>query len=175
LTPRVLLRKKRDIDESMKESTERIPYIAGLLDGEGGFSIIRTTRKSLNFRARISLHMKNEETVKLYAELCGVTYNTKSSKRGAPSYYALINTEDDLQKVLEMLDPWLITKKRHSKLIQQFLSLKRELRASGASARKSTLSKMIAIYIELRKLNPKGPRVDYDELQEKLQRKVIES
>lgn len=173
MTPRIHARRIRDVDERMPK--DRIPYIAGLLDGEGGFSIKITRRDPPDFHAYISLHMNHEETIKLFAEWCGVDFDPKPSKKGAPSYYALIGKEDDLQKLLEMLDPWLITKKRHSQLIQQFLSLKRELRARGLSARKSILSEMIRIYIELRKLNPKGPSADYNKLEEELHKEITES
>jgi hypothetical protein len=160
----------------------RIPYIAGLLDGEGGFSIIRTSKNPPNFHAHISLQMTHKETVERFAEVCGVTYNSRSPRNRRVLYYALVGTKGDLEKLLGMLSPWLITKKRHAELIRQFLSLKRELQASNeepnSSTEKNIRSQLVDIHIELRKLNHKDPRarrIDYDELQNELQKKIAES
>jgi hypothetical protein len=178
VTPgRYKFRKIKDVDKSMPK--EWIPYIAGLLDGEGGFSIKITNKNPPRFQAHIALQMTHEETVKHFAKMCGVTYNRKLSKRGGPLYYALINTQDDLEKLLEMLSPWLITKKRHAELILRFFSLKKEVRARrkglDLSTEKNIRSELVDIFVELRKLNPKSPRIDYNKLREELQKEVAGS
>lgn len=177
---RIFSRKIHDVDESMRE--DYVPYIAGLLDGEGGFSIIRTSKNRPDFHAHVSLQMTHEETVKRFAEMCGVTYNTRSPRNRRVLYYAIVGTKDDVENLLKMLSPWLITKKKHAELILQFLSLKRELGASNeelkSSNEKNIRSQLVDIYVELRKLNHKDPharRIDYKELQKELQKEIAES
>jgi len=170
-------RKIDDVDKTMEEG--RIPYIAGLLDGEGGFSIIKTNRKPPRFQAHISLQHTHEETVSKFAEWCGVDYKNRLGKKGRRLYYTRINTQEDLRKLLEMLQPWLITKKKHTQLILEFLSLTRELQNSAKtldpSRERGIRSKLVDIYVDLRKLNLKDPQarhVDYEKLREELHKEL---
>ena len=180
VTPgRIRFRYLEDVDKAMPRGW--IPYIAGLLDGEGTFSIVKTGKNPSSFQAHIRLQMTHEETVKRFAAMCGVSYLPNPSARGkTPAYYAMIGTQDDVEKLLNMLKKWLITKRRHADLILEFISLKKKLEditnMHGPSTEKNML-RMVDIYVELRKLNPKDPqrsRVDYDKLRETLRKQVAE-
>ena len=175
--PKFRFRKIDDVDKTMEE--DRIPYIAGLLDGEGGFSIKMTNKRPPRFQAHISLQHTHEETVSKFAEWCGVDYKNRLGKKGRRLYYTRINTQEDLRKLLEMLQPWLITKKKHAELILEFLSLTRELQSSektlDPSRERSIRSEQVDIYIDLRKLNLKDPQarhVDYEKLREELHKEL---
>lgn len=181
MTPgRFRFQKKKDVDKAMPP--DRIPYIAGLLDGEGTFSIVQTTKNPPDFTALIRLQMTHEETVRRFADMCGVGSLPNLSARGkSPAYYATIGTQDDVEELLNMLKEWLITKRRHADLILEFISLKKELGNITSMREPSTEKKIrlrariVDVYIELRKLNPKDPQrrhVNYDKLTETLHQKV---
>jgi hypothetical protein len=157
----------------------RIPYIAGLLDGEGGFSIVMTNKKPPRFQAHISLQHTHKETVSKFAKWCGVSPQSRLGPKGGRLYYTRINTQEDLKKLLEMLKPWLITKKKHAELILNFLSLTGELQSStkrlDPSRERSIRSEQVDIFVNLRKLNPKDPQrrhVDYEKLREELHKEL---
>lgn len=181
MTPgRIRFQKKKDVDKAMPH--DRIQYIAGLLDGDGAFSIASTAKNPPDFAAHIRLQMTHEETVKRFADMCGVSSLPNLSARGkSPTYYAIIGTQDDVKKLLDMLKGWLITKRRHADLILEFISLKKKLKNVVNRRDPSTEKnirwrhRIVDIYVEVRKLNPKDPQrghVNYDRIREKLHKEV---
>jgi hypothetical protein len=170
----VRFRKVSEIDLTILE--ENAHYIAGLMDGEGAFSIVCVLER-LYFRPLLSLGMNHEETVRFAAEKFGVNYKGVLQRRKSYSggvaketvrttYVTRVLVEEDIKKILTALSPSLITKKKHAELILEFIDLKQ--RAPGTNiGRKDMLQKQAEIYSKLRRLNPKGRPFDYEKWKKK--------
>jgi len=164
----VRFKKVGEIDPDILQQNSQ--YIAGLMDGEGSFSII-SNPKRLYFRPLLALAMNHEETIKFVADKFGVDSKPILRKRKShvegeagttakTTYVTRVFVEDDIVKVLTTLLPSLITKKRQAQLILEFIRTKQQF--SGTKARRDLLLKLGEIYVQVRRLNPKGRRFDYD-------------
>lgn len=165
------LRKTQKIGEIDKQAfMKRSAYIAGLMDGEGSFSIIYVPKR-IYFRSLLALAMNHEETIKFVAKICSVDYKVITRKKKSPvdevaeetakkTYVMRVMVEDDVERILNMLLPSLITKKRQAKMILDFISINQRISGTNKETRKDLLRKQAEIFLEVRRLNPKGGPFD---------------
>ena len=144
-------RKTGEIDKAML--TRHAPYIAGLLDGEGTFTIRWNKRARFpSFQPLIMVSMTNEEVISFLAEKLQVDY-TRKVRKGHRAYYVLrITTKDEIVMILKALSPWLIVKKEHARIILEFIALKEK----EGLTRREIVCKRVKLYLRIRQLNPKG-------------------
>jgi len=130
------------------------PYIAGLIDGEGGIAInINHRTPGIDFVASVILGMTHKETIKRMAEVIGTKMSYEKRKLPAkPLYKVRIFKQADIEQILLELIPYLITKRRQAELVLEFIKLKRQGDAK-------TLKKQFNIYLQIRKLNPRSESV----------------
>jgi hypothetical protein len=172
----VRFKKVREIDPDILRQNSQ--YIAGLMDGEGSFSIIFNARtKRPYFRPLLTLDMDHEETIRFVADKFGVDYKPASTKRKSQiegevkvtvrtMYVTHVFVEDDIKKVLTTLLPSLITKKKQAELILEFIRMKRDFSGTRV-AYKDLLLKQAEIYSKVRRLHKKGRPFDYDKFRKK--------
>ena len=142
------------------------PYIAGLLDGEGTFTIRwnRGTRFP-SFYPFIMVSMTNEEVIRFLAKTLQVDF-TRKVRNNRRTYYVLrITTKHEIVMILEALKPWLIVKKEHAQIILEFIALKEKEELTH----KEIVSKRAELYLKIRKLNLKGRPFNPDELRSDLE------
>lgn len=170
-----IFRKMHDIDPSKLD--ENSPYIAGLIDGEGSFIIHKSEYENrVRFSPMIVLGMTHEETVKTVADHFGVSCVTRKRRKPLKHMYVfLVRTLSDIKLICETLYPHSITKRKQMELFLKFVELKN--RISGRvkhdnPEHKHVYLQMVDKYIELRKLNERGPPPDYESMRERLKSKV---
>jgi hypothetical protein len=137
------------------------PYIAGLLDGEGTFTI-RWNRRSRrpSFSPLIMVQMTHEGVISFLGKTLQVTYTTKVRKSRRTYYVLRITTKHEMVMMLIALSPWLIVKKEHAQIILEFIAMKERKELT----RKEIMSKRAKLYLRIRQLNLKGRPFDPDEL-----------
>jgi hypothetical protein len=141
------------------------PYVAGLLDGEGTFSLKKVANK-IRFVPIISLSMTHEPTIEFVAYVLKVTYQKRERQKPYKDNYVLrVTTRADVKRILEELKPFSITKKAHIELVLKFISLEEK---SVQPKNAEQYHKLIDLYIELRKLNHRGKPIDYDSMRRRL-------
>jgi len=142
------------------------PYMAGLIDGEGGIKInINHRTPGIIFVASIVLGMTHKETVERIAEIIGTKISCQKKKMPQkPMYMVGIFKQEDVEQILLELMPYLITKRRQAELVLEFIRLKRQ-------GDEKTLDKQFDVYMQVRKLNPRSEtiwrsKMDYAKLYE---------
>jgi len=145
------------------------PYIAGLLDGEGTFTL-RWNRgaRCPSFYPSIMVSMTHEGVIRLLAKAFQVSYTTKV-RSGRRAYHLLrITTKHEMVMILEALRRWLIVKKEHAQIILEFLALKEREELTP----KEIVSKQAELYLRIRQLNPKGQPFNPEELRRALEDRI---
>jgi len=167
MTPTRRFRKIGEIDKDTL--AHYAPYIAGLLDGEGTFTIHWNKGvRCPSFSPLIMISMTNEEAISLLAEKLRVSYNTKVRKDRRTNYVMRITTRHEIVMILEALKRWLIVKREHAQIILEFIALKERKELP----RKEIMSKQAELYLRIRQLNPKGRPFDPDELRSALKERI---
>jgi hypothetical protein len=151
---RYKLRKIRSIDSSLLDDSAS--YLAGLLDGEGAFTIHWHKSNPLYFEPLIGIGMTHEETISFVARLLGVSYATRERKKSFKTmFYTGVTRRADLKIILDALKPRLITKRKQAELLLEFLSPEK---TPSQKTRMKTLQKQADIYVKLRELNMRGTK-----------------
>jgi hypothetical protein len=163
----------RDINN--EELEEKAPYLAGLMDGEGTYTLRPITRgKHLNFSALICLSMTDEKTVKFAANVFGVTYAKKVKKRPYKDYYFLrVTTKYEIKQIANALLRHSITKADQIELLLSFYLLEYILPEDFTDpSYQNIMEKIIDLYILLKKSHERGSPPDYEALRETLKQKI---
>ena len=162
MTARITLRQK--IGEINKDTLARhAQYIAGLLDGEGTFTIRwNRSARSPNFQPLIMVAMTHKGVIKYLAETLKVTYETKERINQRTYYLLRVTTKDDIVMILNALMPYLKVKKEHAKIILELIDLK------ARPYTRENVTRMTELYLKIRQLNPKGSPFDPDKLKSDL-------
>lgn len=152
------------------------PYIAGLLDGEGTFTVRWNRRaRSPSFQTYIAVSMTNEEVISLLSKILQVTYSCKLREKGRRPYYMLrITTKHEIVMILEKLLPWLIVKREHAQIILEFIALKerKKFARKEIDIVKEIVYEQVELYLKIRQLNSKGPPFYPDELRSTLEDRI---
>ena len=105
--------------------TEKLAYIAGLIDGEGCLGITKVQSKnSLCYYERMSIHMKDPQGILLLCEELGL--ETKRSRINGKPYYSAYACSKKLKEILIKVKPFLQVKQREAELLLSLIKLKEE-------------------------------------------------
>ena len=90
-----------------------VAWAAGLFEGEGSFSTVRSTRSHGRVALRASLEMTDEETVRRFAAVvgCGTIHVRDRAPNRKPVWAWQINSINDFDRIVELLRPWLGTRR----------------------------------------------------------------
>jgi len=99
-----------------------IEYIAGFVDGEGSFSIHKTGNNQI--QPRFGVYNTNKKVLLLIKEFFSTPLTLSTIKHRNDKWKTLYrldsHTIDGATSVARLLEPYLIIKKEHAKLIMQF-------------------------------------------------------
>jgi hypothetical protein len=117
-------------------SVAEAAYMAGFIDGEGTFAIVRQkklqTRTGRQYRGVFSVANTSIEGLERLREMCGNgAINLKSSPSRTGNHrplYHLRFTTNQARHILPQLFPYLIVKLQAAALLQQFLGLSADWR-----------------------------------------------
>jgi hypothetical protein len=170
-----LYKKIHDIVDTDLEKNAR--YLAGLMDGEGTFSIIAriTGKQNVSFSPCISLKMTHKETVEFAADIFGVNIFMRKGKPGHKDTYDFrVTTKIEAQKICNALSPFSKTKMKPIDLLSNFLLLSDEkdlLKHSqplSSEVKKISLA-MVDLHISSKKANQRGTEIiDYEAMRKEL-------
>jgi hypothetical protein len=130
-------------------------YIAGLVDGEGSLMIHwNKGQPHFNFSCFMVIGMTHEGVIKWLAEILGVTYEkVKMTRKNWKQIYRVrLHTQDNMEKFLKELLPWLKVKKEQAEVILKFLNLEPEGNMRDYAKKRAEL------YLRIRELNKRGSR-----------------
>jgi hypothetical protein len=170
--PNEIWRKKKDID--VIDLRKYAAYVAGLMDGEGSFSIINRS-KTLSFNPCIALTMTHQPTVARIADLFGVEppiERVSGKKRHKNTYSIRVNTQVECLQICRALYGYSITKREPIRLLREFLMLWMSMPDRGPKPKEKML-KVVELHISSKKANRRGRPPNYDKMRERLM-KLIE-
>jgi len=143
-----------------------VKYLAGFIDAEGCLMIAKVNpldcRNPL-YRARLCVGNTNrrilEDTQKAYG---GILTNHPAQKVAWKDAYQLVWTDRRVESVLNSVRPFLRIKKRHAKILLEFISHKKKTRQGHVGKTFASLPRAVvayreALYQRIRILNAKGP------------------
>jgi len=145
--------------EEIKLSEGEIGYIAGLIDGEGTIRLHVIRSRNLYY-PEVCISNTQEELMEwLLNKLPFGSVQKQTFDDNRPEFlgrytiyrYAVSNMYD-VKRLLEVVKPFLVLKKKHAELILRFI----EIRNSLEYGERSSLEK--EIYLELKELNKKPSR-----------------
>ena len=131
-------------------STEKIAYVAGIIDGEGSI-FLGTQRHGRLLCPGIHISNDDEKMIRFCKEVleCGWVVERKPSRTRLKKSWALgLAGKEKIVKTLIMIRPFLITKQKQADLLFEFCSNKLELR-------RLYIDRDYEIYRALKKLNSK--------------------
>jgi hypothetical protein len=94
---------------------EKLAYLAGLLDGEGGIGIYRNGKNSP--RPSVTLRMTHHETVKIVSDFFGGCCRPEKKAKPRQPTWKWSVTWRKAYLVLKSLRPWLVTKATEADII----------------------------------------------------------
>jgi hypothetical protein len=128
-------------------------WAAGIIDGEGCISILTTKayphrNQKTNYRLQVFVGMQHEETIqKLHSIFDLGSMHVLCEPSRQSKIYRVMWTGPTAGKVLELVLPYLVTKREHAQLAMKFLSLpkfkgRRVMKEEQLEARKSCCAEM---------------------------------
>jgi hypothetical protein len=137
-----------------------IGYLAGMIDGEG--SIYIQDRKQGNYKhyfPRFQITNTNKEVMYWIKETFGGTIYLKKRNHIKPHWKDQVEwftTRESMDKLLPLIIPHLIIKKKHAKIMQEFRATFSG-KAGGKRVPEESLIIRERCYKELKRLNQRGP------------------
>ena len=126
----------------MEETTKA--YIAGLIDGEGSI-FINIVKQHYHFRPQLSIMMTDKKTIEyLISKIKFCRYSEADRGIWKRQYGLIINRMSDIITILELVFPYLVTKKEQAKIMLEFCSYKHN---------KNTADKDISLMLKIKELN----------------------
>lgn len=102
----------------------QLAYLAGILDGEGSIYIqSRIRNNSINYFPRFQVVNTNQDLLNWIKEIFGGTVYEKPRKHLNPKWkmqYEWFSNREQLDKILPLLVPFLIIKKKHAEIMLEF-------------------------------------------------------
>ncbi|KKK75373.1 hypothetical protein LCGC14_2874380 [marine sediment metagenome] len=97
-------------------------YAAGIMDGEGYIGILKVNKKA-NYQPCLSIKMGDLEALELYELLFGGHIGTSGvSSTGRTMYKWVARNREEVKKVLTILRPYLLIKKRQADVCLEFIA-----------------------------------------------------
>jgi hypothetical protein len=160
-----------------KLTSTEASYLAGLLDGEGSFSICRCKCKLLdghsrfNFQCRIEIGMSHRPTIEFISKIFDSKIRVYIPRNGRWNrknmYYALLSSSKELKEFLPQVLPYLITKSKQCKLLLEFVNFPKPKwpQRTGIEAKAE-------LYRKVRNLNTKISEEDFEKVKRMLLRRI---
>jgi hypothetical protein len=146
---------------------EELAWVAGIVDGEGSLCILKTRDleyNSLRFYLIISVRMSCKKTILTLRDIfdIGRLYQMKNKiERNRDSYTWSLSSRWDCEYVLNLIYPYLVTKKKHADIALQFLRNKKLISATkrpGNILWNSLNDRQINLFMQMQALNKSGHR-----------------
>lgn len=138
-----------------------LAYMAGIMDGEGTFSITKVQPKgytNMRYSARVTLGMVEEEIINLFIERYGGKAIVERVQGRKPVYrWAKVGDSENTARIIDELLPYLRAKKDRAKLVLAYIRTKKTRgfqRSKGVPA--DELHKREEFYQKVKKLNAYG-------------------
>jgi hypothetical protein len=121
------------------------------------------------------LGMTHKETVDFVANNFGVSVDPQNFYPPKKTMFQTqINTPKEILLIIDALHNFSHTKHKQMELFKDFVSLQESIPYKSRLEQKEAYLKMVDMYIELRKLNERGKRPDYEAMRNLLIRKVLQ-
>lgn len=139
----------------------KLAYLAGALDGDGSFSLIKgTSHSSVSplYYPMIQLANSKKELVDLFVNEFGGRFGVRKSYKGKdggirlPSYYWKVEKSPRCLPILENLIPYLVVKKERACLLRSFIINNPFIRGSNRLS-DSLLMQREKSYLKMRSFN----------------------
>jgi hypothetical protein len=135
---------------------KQIGYFAGIIDGEGSISIVRSKEKGKVYYAPlISITNTNMALIQKCMDIfkSGRFYAEKRTKPGHKTKFVYnIGSVRGVRQILTQIIDELTVKKQHAKIVLEFIKVKEQKTGHGVSARE------VELFEELKKLNAREKR-----------------
>lgn len=139
-------------------------YLAGLLDGEGAFTVnVSQSRSGQTYQARIRLAMSHKSTIEWVANVLGVTVlkhglGRNVSANAKPMYRVAVEHVVGVVSLLEQIGPYLIAKREVADALLAFCRSRLESGyfKQGSRSRNGYVPEEMALYTRLKELNRFG-------------------
>ena len=130
-----MLKRKRNIIDYENRKEINLSYIAGFLEGDGCIlsQIVRRKDYKLGFELRLSISFYQKVNrywfiLKLSKYLDSLGIKSNSRKKSDGMSYLTINGDSQVKKLLEMIYPYLLLKKRLARLTIEIINLKKTIK-----------------------------------------------
>ena len=130
-----MLKRKRNIIDYENGKEINLSYIAGFLEGDGCIlsQIVRRKDYKLGFELRLSISFYQKVNrywfiLKLSKYLDSFGIKSNSGKKSDGMCYLTINGDSQVKKLLEMIYPYLLIKKRLARLTIEIINLKKTIK-----------------------------------------------
>ncbi len=141
-------------------------YLAGFVDAEGCLMIAKAKRldyrRSL-YSAKVSIGNTNRMILEdLQRAYGGILANQPARRAGWKDAYQLIWIGRRVERFLSVVGPHLQIKRRHAKVLLQFIGHKKKTRQKRVGRAFAPLPQRVvayreSLYLQIKKLNAKGP------------------
>ena len=146
------------LDLSGLSDTERA-YIAGFVDGEGTITVVpvKTQARRKSYYSIFTIVNTHLETMNHLAAMMGCSVMTHKREGGnwKTVYKIVVRSTADVLHVIEVIYPYLITKRRQADLAMKFC--RRKLAKYGDGDYSDTFAEDLLLSEEIRRLNKRGP------------------
>ena len=119
-----------------------IGYLAGIMDGEGSFSIAvsrnHPARKTPAYYHKVTMGMVYKEIVELFQTRYGGSVREERVQNRRPIFRYNLQNREGIEKLLEELTPYLVEKKERAILLKEFVQ-----HAKGYSRVRDELGRVI--------------------------------
>lgn len=153
------------ITQGNQMETEKLAYIAGIVDGEGSIMIMRQASESFmeqralrgcfhpHYHPCIRIGMTERSALDFIVETTHLGYvHTEKAYHGRKVVYRwMARSRDDCLRFLTLIMPYLLVKKKQAKLAIQFMS--EWVSANGIRLSPEIQAKREKAWMEMRKLN----------------------
>jgi len=140
------------------------PYLAGLIDGEGCIDIHLTRNKTPNHKyeyydLRLRIAMTTEEPIKTMEALFGGCHSVTSKGGNRRAIHELCWIGDKALVLLELMQPYLILKRKHADLAIEYRKFCNKYRKFGSNGTPQwVMDKRREYYRKMRCLNERGKK-----------------
>lgn len=133
-------------------------YFAGILDGEGTITVQKTSRKGRTYLRPAVMVSNTSLDLLHWLENIGM-YATIKTNTSGNLYWLLQASGYKIDELLTKVQPYLIIKHNHSKLLLELILLRSQL-----GLHDQPTARMLALYDEIKSLNVRGCSL-YDDLE----------
>jgi len=135
-----------------------IPYLAGLIDGEGCITIC-FRREFLNLEPRISIVNTSGDIIKWARDVLGcgkISHRAQHNLNRKDSYCLTITGNKNIKEILLEIIPYLKIKKHIASLVLEFCNYRSNLKGRKGSGKRKYTEKEINLAKQVRALNKRG-------------------